>query len=142
MDLVGGLYTPQFGVDMIDAMDRPRRYSDHFRFADVGIPAMRLTESVEDGERQHNARDTADAIDFNYLRQVARAQFSHHCLYRRQPGATRTTHHFFTRQCREFLSFPGPWPPLLPAMPSPCGRQTAMLLCRSALSVRKKQARW
>ncbi len=71
MDLVGGLYTPQFGVDMIDAMDRPGRYSDHFRFADVGIPAMRLTESVEDGERQHNARDTADAIDFNYLRQVA-----------------------------------------------------------------------
>lgn len=70
MDLVGGLYVPQFGVDMIDAMDRPGRYSDHIRFADVGIPAMRLTESVEDQDRQHNALDTADAIDFNYLRQV------------------------------------------------------------------------
>ncbi|MFO7680266.1 MAG: M28 family metallopeptidase [Chloroflexota bacterium] len=70
LDLVGGLYVPQFGVSVIDAIDRPGRYSDHMRFADVGIAALRLTESIEDPDRQHNARDTSDAIDFTYLRQV------------------------------------------------------------------------
>jgi hypothetical protein len=70
MDLIGGLYVPEFGVSMIDALDRPGRYSDHLRFLDVGVPAMRLTESTEDRDRQHNALDTSDAIDYNYLRQV------------------------------------------------------------------------
>lgn len=71
LDLLGGLYVPQFGVTMIDALDRPGRYSDHIRFLEVGIPAMRLTESVEDRDRQHNALDTSDALDYNYLRQVS-----------------------------------------------------------------------
>ncbi len=71
VDLITGLYVPQFGITMIDALDRPGRYSDHMRFLDVGIPAMRFTESVEDRDRQHNSRDTSDAIDYNYLLQVA-----------------------------------------------------------------------
>lgn len=71
VDLITGLYVPQFGITMIDAVDRPGRYSDHMRFLDVGIPAMRFTESVEDRDRQHNALDTSDAIDYNYLLQVA-----------------------------------------------------------------------
>ncbi len=48
---------------MIDAVDRPGRYSDHIRFLDVGIPAIRLTESIEDRDRNHNSRDTSDALD-------------------------------------------------------------------------------
>jgi len=71
LDLMGGLYVPQFGVSMIDALDRPGRYSDHMRFLDVGIPAMRMTESIENRDRQHNSRDTSEALDYNYLRQVA-----------------------------------------------------------------------
>lgn len=70
VDLLGGLYLPQFGVSMIDAVDRPGRYSDHMRFLDVGIPALRMTESIEDRDRQHNSRDTSEALDYNYLRQV------------------------------------------------------------------------
>ena len=70
LDLIGGLYVPQFGVSIIDALDREGRYSDHFRFLDVGIPAMRLTESTEDRDRNHNALDTSDVLDYNYLRQV------------------------------------------------------------------------
>ena len=71
LDLIGGLYVPQFGVSMIDAIDRPGRYSDHFRFLDVGIPAIRLTESIENQDRNHNALDTSDQLNYNYLRQVA-----------------------------------------------------------------------
>lgn len=70
LDLMGGLYVPQFGVSLIDAVDREGRYSDHFRFLDVGIPAMRLTESIENQDRNHNALDTSDVLDYNYLRQA------------------------------------------------------------------------
>ena len=70
VDLLGGLYLPQFGVSMIDAVDRPGRYSDHMRFLDVGIPALRMTESSEDRDRQHNSRDTSEVIAYDYLRQV------------------------------------------------------------------------
>ena len=52
-------------------MDREGRFSDHIEFLNAGIPALRLTESVEDPDRQHNSRDTVDQLDFTYLRQVA-----------------------------------------------------------------------
>lgn len=70
LDFVGGLYLPTFDVITVDAVDREGRYSDHMTFLDVGIPALRLTESVEDPNRNHNALDTSDALDYNYLRQV------------------------------------------------------------------------
>jgi hypothetical protein len=71
MDLVGGLYVPQFPMEVIDARDREGRYSDHFRFLDAGVAAVRLTESQEDVSRQHTAGDTWDTIDYSYLAQVA-----------------------------------------------------------------------
>ncbi len=70
MHFVGGLYLPQFPYELIDAEDRNGRYSDHVSFLQAGIPAVRLTESQEDPNRQHNSSDTAEWIDFNYLRQV------------------------------------------------------------------------
>ncbi|MBP6473087.1 MAG: M20/M25/M40 family metallo-hydrolase [Chloroflexi bacterium] len=70
LDFVGGLYLPAFDVIMVDAVDREGRYSDHMTFLDVGIPALRLTESVEDPNRNHNALDTSDALDYTYLRQI------------------------------------------------------------------------
>lgn len=70
MDLVSGLYMPQFPFTLEDAQDRPGRFSDHVSFLQVGVPAVRLTESQEDPNRQHNARDTSDGLDYNYLRQV------------------------------------------------------------------------
>jgi hypothetical protein len=71
LDLVGGLYLPTFRVDLIDSLDREGRWGDHREFVNAGIPALRLTESEEDRENQHNSRDTAEKIDFEYLRQVA-----------------------------------------------------------------------
>lgn len=70
MNFVGNLYLPQFPYTMIDAEDRDGRYSDHISFLQAGIPAVRVTESQEDPNRQHNSGDTAEWIDYNYLRQV------------------------------------------------------------------------
>lgn len=70
VNYMGGLYVPQFPITVIDALDREGRYSDHITFLEAGVPAVRLTESVEDPNRQHNALDTWDSIDYNYLTQV------------------------------------------------------------------------
>jgi hypothetical protein len=70
MQFVGGTYFPQFTYDLVDAEDRAGRYSDHVSFLQAGVPAVRVTESQEDPNRQHNTGDTAEWIDFNYLRQV------------------------------------------------------------------------
>ncbi len=66
---VSGLYVPQFPITLIDAEDRPGRYSDHISFLQSGLTAVRLTESEEDATHQHNGLDTSDQVDFNYLLQ-------------------------------------------------------------------------
>lgn len=71
IDYISSLYVPQFTISLQDSADREGRFSDHITFLNAGIPAVRLTESQEDPNRQHNARDTWEAIDFNYLMQVA-----------------------------------------------------------------------
>lgn len=76
VDYVSSLYVPQFTVTLEDQQDREGRYSDHITFLQAGVPAVRLTESQEDPNRQHNARDTWDGIDFDYLRQVVQLNLS------------------------------------------------------------------
>ena len=71
IEFVSGLYVPQFGVTLEDRQDREGRFSDHVTFLEAGIPAVRLTESIEDPDRQHNALDTWEAIDYDYLVQSA-----------------------------------------------------------------------
>ncbi len=70
LQFVGNMYLPLFPFDLIDAQDRDGRYSDHVSFLQAGIPAVRMTESQEDHARQHNGNDTADFIDYSYVRQV------------------------------------------------------------------------
>ncbi|MCB8943283.1 MAG: M20/M25/M40 family metallo-hydrolase [Ardenticatenaceae bacterium] len=70
MELIGGYYLPSFAVILEPTVDRPDRYSDHIRFLDAGIPALRLTESVEDVNTQHNGLDRSDLLDYSYLLQV------------------------------------------------------------------------
>ncbi len=67
---IGGIYLPTFAIDVQPSLDREGRWSDHREFVRAGIPALRLTESVEDPTVQHTAADTADLIDYGYLRQV------------------------------------------------------------------------
>jgi len=70
IDLVRGYYVPQFGLEYTNAEDREGRWGDHMSFLHAGIPAVRLTESQEDPEAQHNSTDVSSLIDFNYLQQV------------------------------------------------------------------------
>lgn len=70
MHFVGESYLPLFPFDLVDAEDRQGRYSDHVSFLQAGIPAARITESQEDPNRQHNSGDTAEWLDYDYLRQV------------------------------------------------------------------------
>lgn len=67
INYISGLYLPQFPITMEDGSDREGRFSDHITFLDVGVPAVRLTESLEDPDIQHNARDVSTLIDYDYL---------------------------------------------------------------------------
>ena len=69
-EYVGGLYVPDFGVNVIDALDREGRWGDHREFVNIGIPAVRLTESIEDPDMVNSVRDTWDVIDYDYLQKV------------------------------------------------------------------------
>jgi hypothetical protein len=76
IDMVGGLYMPTFPILFQNAIDRPDRYSDHMEFLNVGVPAVRITESVEDFSTQHTGFDTSDRLDYDYLRQVVQANLA------------------------------------------------------------------
>ncbi|PIE81932.1 MAG: hypothetical protein CSA11_02120 [Chloroflexi bacterium] len=69
-EYVGGLYVPDFGVNVIDALDREGRWGDQREFINIGLPAVRLTESIEDPDLINSLRDTWDNIDYDYLQKV------------------------------------------------------------------------
>lgn len=71
-NVIAGMYSPMFSVAIQQAPDREGRFGDHREFLAAGIPAIRLTESVEDASAQHNERDASDRIDYEYLVQVTR----------------------------------------------------------------------
>lgn len=75
MNYISGLYMPQFPLTMIDGRDREGRFGDHITFLEVGVPAVRFTESLEDRDLQHNALDTSNLIDYDYLLKVAQLNF-------------------------------------------------------------------
>ncbi len=72
MSYIASMYVPALDVVVQDSVDRPGRFSDHMRFLDAGIPALRLTESVENTGVQHTALDTSNLLNYDYLVQVAR----------------------------------------------------------------------
>ncbi|MCP4360246.1 MAG: M20/M25/M40 family metallo-hydrolase [Chloroflexi bacterium] len=70
MELVQSYYLPQFGLTHVNMEDREGRWGDQMSFLYAGIPAVRLTESQENPNTQHNSDDTAANLDYNYLLQV------------------------------------------------------------------------
>jgi hypothetical protein len=75
------LYTPKFPVTMIYRRDRYLRGGDHIPFLERGFTAVRITETNEDYDHQHqNVRtengkfygDTPEFVDFNYVTNVTR----------------------------------------------------------------------
>ena len=75
------LYSPKFGVTMIYRRDRYLRGGDHIPFVERGFTAVRITETNEDYDHQHqNVRtengkfygDTVEYVDFEYVAKVTR----------------------------------------------------------------------
>lgn len=69
---VGALYVPSHRVRLMARPDRFQRGSDHLPFSTLGYPAIVFREATEDYARQHSAKDTADAVDVDYLTQNLR----------------------------------------------------------------------
>ena len=77
MQYVGGLYLPQFPFELIDAEDRVGRYSDHISFLQAGVPCCthdRVCRKI--AAISTTVSDTADWIDYNYLRQVTQVNIA------------------------------------------------------------------
>jgi len=72
--LVGARYAGAVGLEVVvvPQADRADRGGDHQPFSEAGFAAIRLIEAAEDMSRQHNARDTVDRIDADYLVKVTR----------------------------------------------------------------------
>ncbi|MCP4425569.1 MAG: M20/M25/M40 family metallo-hydrolase [Chloroflexi bacterium] len=69
-DLTSGLYIPTFPLTIIDALDRDNRFGDQREFIRANLPAIRLTESVEDPSLLNSVNDSWELIDYAYLQQV------------------------------------------------------------------------
>lgn len=61
-----------FGVKLVLRKDRFGRGGDHTPFAEAGFPAVRFIEVHEEFARQHTPDDLPEAMDFEYLANVAR----------------------------------------------------------------------
>jgi len=75
------VYSPKFGVTMIYRRDRYLRGGDHRPFLERGFTAVRITETNEDYDHQHqNVRtengkfygDTPEYVDYGYVANVTR----------------------------------------------------------------------
>ncbi|MCB2200933.1 M28 family peptidase [bacterium] len=69
---VGEAYADGLTVTLIPAEDRPGRGGDHSSFSDAGFPAIRVIETGEDTDFQHDDTDLPEAMDFNYFRKNVR----------------------------------------------------------------------
>ena len=65
--LVAAQFLPGTEIVVEPSVDRQGRFSDHMTFSDVGIPAVRFIEAMEDNTRQHTDRDTMDDIQPSYI---------------------------------------------------------------------------
>jgi hypothetical protein len=66
-------YTDEVLPVLQSSEDRVGRWGDQMSFSAAGYAAVRLIQSLEDHTRQHNARDTLDGIDLDYLMRTTRA---------------------------------------------------------------------
>ena len=69
-EYIGALYVPTMSVTLINALDREGRWGDQREFIQAGLPAIRLTESIEDPQYVNSTKDTWSVIDYSYLQQI------------------------------------------------------------------------
>ncbi len=64
---------PDMQIMVQDSEDRRGRYSDHMSFSEVGFPAIRFIESLEDFSHQHTPADVIGDVQATYLRRTTQA---------------------------------------------------------------------
>lgn len=76
VELVARTFVPNMRVNIQETVDRLGRYGDHQSFSDRGFAAVRLIEQMDDLSRTHNANDTIEDIDGDYLRRVVQVSLA------------------------------------------------------------------
>jgi Zn-dependent M28 family amino/carboxypeptidase len=98
VDRIAQRFVPRLDVWMIYRLDRFGRGGDHRAFADEGFPAVRLSETHEHYDRQHqNIRvengvaygDVLEGVDFPYLAKVTALNAAALASLAWAPGAPR-----------------------------------------------------
>jgi len=69
---MAALYVPSHRIRLMAREDRFGRGSDHSSFTANGFPAVVFREANENFNRQHNANDLLEGVDFRYLAQNVR----------------------------------------------------------------------
>jgi hypothetical protein len=67
LERVGARYVPTQRVTLVARHDRFGRGGDHTAFNQKGFAAVRITEAVENYERQHTTGDTLEFVNLPYL---------------------------------------------------------------------------
>lgn len=63
-------YVPDMTVVVHDTLDRMGRWGDHQSFSDMGYPAVRLVEPVDDPSYMHSPNDLPSYLDYAYIQRV------------------------------------------------------------------------
>lgn len=71
IDFMTDNYSVDLKLQFVENIDREGRFGDHFSFNDVGIPAVRIIEALEDTPRREG-RDLKEYIEPEYLRKSTR----------------------------------------------------------------------
>jgi hypothetical protein len=64
-------YSTDLKLVFVEDIDREGRFGDHFSFNEVGIPAVRIIEALEDTPHREG-RDTIEYVEPEYLRKSTR----------------------------------------------------------------------
>jgi hypothetical protein len=64
-------YSTDLKLVFVEEIDREGRFGDHFSFNEVGIPAVRIIEALEDTPNREG-RDTIEYVEPEYLRKSTR----------------------------------------------------------------------
>lgn len=88
---VAGLYVPSHTIRLMAREDRFGRGSDHSSFTAFDFPAIVFREANENYNRQHNADDKPEGMDFVYLTQNARVNAATAASLALAPPAPRVT---------------------------------------------------
>ena len=91
IERVAAVYVPSHRIRLMAREDRFGRGSDHSSFTANGFPAVVFREANENFNRQHNAEDKLEGVDFRYLAQNARVNAASAASLALAPAAPRVT---------------------------------------------------